>query len=94
MIGSKQNVLRFNITMNDSVGMSFRQRITDIYGDADSGIDRDMRMRIDVLFQCLPFHIFHDDVVIPFTASHIINPNNVRMAQFYPQTALPAENGQ
>ena len=64
------------------MGMRFRQCIPDIYGDADSGIDRDMRMRIDVLFQCLPFHIFHDDVVIPLTASHIINPNNVRMAQF------------
>lgn len=74
--------MRFDVAVNNAIGMGFFQGIADFNGNADSCVNGDVRVVLDILLQGLPFHIFHDDIVDIAVAAHVVDTHNIWMGQF------------
>jgi len=76
-----QDIVRFDVPMNDLVIMSMIQRIADLRCDFDRFVHLQRRPFPDNFVQIGTIHVFHDDVMGILVLSDIINAHDVRMRQ-------------
>ena len=77
---ANHNVLRFQITVNDTLGMSSFQTIAHLREDLISIQKRQRAASLQMLFQVRSAEIFHGNIMKTIHLRDIVNPDDVRMS--------------
>ena len=75
------DVLRFDITVNDAAAMSFTGRCSQLLHNINRFFGEQSPALLNHFLQRLAGDIFHNDVVMSFILTDIIDFNNIRVGQ-------------
>ena len=85
-----QNILRFNIAVNNISAMSMLQSICQTHTNFQHCIQGELIV-LQILFQGNAFNMFHDDIFFIAFGNYVVNINNVGMFQTSSRFCFPAE---
>src|SRR5579875_3551573 len=89
-----QDVLRFDVAMDESVQMRVVERGGNLSDDERGALDTKRALAIDQLFEVSPRDIFHHDVAGLAILSDIVDADDIRMGQSRGRLRLSLEPGQ
>ena len=80
-VGGNDNILRFNVPMNDPSIVSGLQAQGDLDRDTGRLLDTQFTLSINIILQRDPFHKFHDNIVHAAVLADVIHIDHVWMGQ-------------
>ena len=75
----QHNILRFNISVNNSLVMSMLKRAKYLRGEMHRLSPRDNSLLLNILFERYSLDILHNNILKLVSVADIINLNDVRM---------------
>ena len=79
--GGEQDVLGFDITVDDVVGVRVAQRRSDLSCDMEGILHRELTLPHKTILQCLPVHVWHDEIEQPTGLSRIVERQHMGMLE-------------
>lgn len=90
-VSADQDVMRFDVPVNDLVLVGMIQRIANLGRNPDGLFHLQRRAFLDDFVEIMAFDVFHDNVMDFVFLPHVVNADHVRMGQGSGRLRLAAE---